>query len=285
MTVIPIGKSYGDHKLTTGMAYFKDDYLDIIWSTHKKFRVMRMQKEEFYNLNFLVKAVTKHKASQGKFSKSYPIVVKDRYKEGFLLKDHYSGIDEDTFKVRLQPGRKFYALGNSHLENVNIIHKYNQERLLKKSKVDQLKSLLPFYPNPNKRAWLEGLGSVAHVCCHHDTRVKGVHEALYKLVPLRSLCLCRKGVHKVFDGVAWLVLHLHKPVQTSRGMCSLPTVRSSISGTTGMVHPSSTRVWVSWPMVTSGSHHTVCQHHHSKKNSQIRYPLMSSQRAQCREQG
>ncbi|MPC69914.1 hypothetical protein E2C01_064147 [Portunus trituberculatus] len=135
-----------------------------------------MQQEEFYyNLNSLVKTVTKRKASQGKFSKSSQLVVKDAYQEGFLLKDHYSGINEDSAKVRLQPGKKFYNFGNFHLEHVNMIRKCNQERLLKKSKVNQLKSLLPFYPNPNKRACLKGLvGRQEQIA--HDGRIHAYKE-------------------------------------------------------------------------------------------------------------
>ncbi|MPC91568.1 hypothetical protein E2C01_086613 [Portunus trituberculatus] len=175
---MPCDRSFGlvEKKIRRFEGIFTpDDYVDIIQSTHKKFRVVKMQQEEFYNLNSLVKAMTKRKASQGKFSKSSQIVVKDAYKEGFLIKDHYSGIDEDAVKVRLQPGRKSYDFGNFHLENLNMIRKYNQERLLKKSKVNQLKSLLPFYPNPNKRAWLEGLvGRQEQIA--HDGRIHAYEE-------------------------------------------------------------------------------------------------------------
>lgn len=73
---MPCNRSFGlaEKKIRRFEGIFTpDDYIDIIRSTHKKFRVDKIQQEEFYNLNSLVKAVMKRKTSQGKFSKSSQI--------------------------------------------------------------------------------------------------------------------------------------------------------------------------------------------------------------------
>ena len=157
---MPCDRSFGliEKRIRThDTVYTTKDYVDIIRSSNKSFRVVEMRLHDFLDLKSLMKAATIRRASQGKFSKASQIVITDTYKEGYLLKDHYMASDSVATKVRLQPGQRSFNHGNFHLETVKVRCKYNQDRKLKDTKVRHLKSLLPFYVCQDKRAWLEGL--------------------------------------------------------------------------------------------------------------------------------
>lgn len=133
------------------------EYVDIIRATNKRFRVVEMKLDDFLDLKHLMTAVTIRRATQGKFSKASQLVITDTYKEGYLVKDHYRASDSVATNVRLQPGQKTFQRGDFHLETVTVGRKYMEERMLKQTKVNHLKSLLPFYVSQQSRAWLEGL--------------------------------------------------------------------------------------------------------------------------------
>lgn len=157
---MPCDRSFGliEKRIRTHDTVFTPaDYVEIIRSTNRNFRVVEMRLDDFLDLKSLMNAVTVRRAPHGKFSKASQIVITDTYKEGYLLKDHYMASDSAATKVRLQPGQKSFDRGNFHLETVRVGCKYNQDRQLKDAKVKQLKSLLPFYVSQQKRAWLQEL--------------------------------------------------------------------------------------------------------------------------------
>ena len=141
------------------------------------FPVCFMTSQDFFDYTTLSSCITKRSASEGKFSKASQIVVDSKFPQGYLLKDSFGLDDDAATKVRLSKGRATrYRRSNFDLSAQNVPLKYAEPRLLLDSKVNDLASLLIYYPDPAKRTWLQSLVDLQRELLARGTGAQATQE-------------------------------------------------------------------------------------------------------------
>lgn len=138
--------------------YTPNDFqLTIKRAQNPQFPVFVMTSQDFYDYNTLKSQVTKRSASEGQFSKASQIIVHSQYQEGYLLKDSFGVEDAAATKVRLSKGKAGtrYRRSNFDLSAQEVPHP--QPRVLQEQKIADLESLLVYFPDSEKRNWLQEL--------------------------------------------------------------------------------------------------------------------------------
>lgn len=90
--------------------------------------------------------ITQRKATGSAFKNSRKIILKQDYKEGYLLKSDYNNDTRNIVKVRLMPGREPFRADLFDLGALNLPQKYTSPVRLSREKLDDLKTLLPLLP-------------------------------------------------------------------------------------------------------------------------------------------
>ncbi|KAG0724555.1 hypothetical protein GWK47_005032 [Chionoecetes opilio] len=100
------------------------DYHEIIRSAVKKFLVVPMTRDDFFDVKALQNEVSQR--STPGFSKACQLVVSHTYPEGYIIKNDYNLEDvvADIIKIRLMKGRSGYAVQRFNLGSVQLACKY-----------------------------------------------------------------------------------------------------------------------------------------------------------------
>lgn len=139
----------------TGNVYTPDHYCSLIHtSVANNYPVVRMKQEDFLDFSVLEKFVTKRRAPGSAFKDARKIMLRDTFKEGYLLKPDYDPADNIITEVVLQKDRRRRSTSGSiwtrtkfDLSAVPLAPKYTKPLLLRDGKVDDIAFLMRLIPS------------------------------------------------------------------------------------------------------------------------------------------
>ncbi|KAG0711802.1 hypothetical protein GWK47_019832 [Chionoecetes opilio] len=132
------------------------DYHEIIRSAVKKFLVVPMTRDDFFDVKALQNEVSRR--STPGFSKACQLVVSHTYPEGYIIKNDYNleDVAADIIKIRLMKGRSGYTVQRFNLGSEQLACKYPDSRLLTAEKCQDLRVLAGLLGDQAK-AWFTAL--------------------------------------------------------------------------------------------------------------------------------
>lgn len=120
------------------------DYMEIMRSTvTRKFTVMSMVREDFYDFKKLASLVTN--CHTPGFSRAFQLVVDTGYPKGSYIKANYDYQDtaHNKTEARLMKGHASYTRAKFDLSTVALTHQYTHDRLITVDKCNDLRTMLP----------------------------------------------------------------------------------------------------------------------------------------------
>ena len=117
-----------------------------------------MQRDQFFSFKPWLKKYTTTREKPVSFAGAAQLVVSCDYKEGYIIKTDYqfSNNGSNTYRCRLQKGRKPYAPKLFDLGAAPLKVKYPTDRLLSGNKVEDLECLISFVYGASQE-WLMSL--------------------------------------------------------------------------------------------------------------------------------